>query len=238
VSVPVEFLGGDVKLFLSDCREVLPSLAADLLCADPPYGVGLGSHDGAQDRRVRHLSKQGYGDYEDTPENFERVIVPAVTQALEQTRRGMVFGVPPQIWKFPAPDAIGGVFLPSAVGRHCWGFNSFALCLLYGKAAALNTGCRPTGIARTDKAEDTGHPATKPLSWMTWAVSLGSVAGETVLDPFMGSGTTGVAAVRLGRKFIGVELDQQYFEIACRRIEDATRQEDMFLSRAPSGAAA
>ena len=53
--------------------------------------------------------------------------------------------------------------------------------------------------------------------------------GETILDPFMGSGTTGVAAVQMGRKFIGIEREPKYFDIACRRIEDAQRQGDMFI---------
>ena len=55
----------------------------------------------------------------------------------------------------------------------------------------------------------------------------------TILDPFMGSGTTGVAAVKLGRKFIGIEIDARYFDIACRRIEDAAKQPDMFIASAP-----
>lgn len=54
-------------------------------------------------------------------------------------------------------------------------------------------------------------------------------SGETILDPFMGSGTTGVACVKLGRKFIGIELDEKYFDIACRRIEESYKQPDMFI---------
>ena len=57
--------------------------------------------------------------------------------------------------------------------------------------------------------------------------------GESVIDPFMGSGTTGVACVKLGRKFIGIELDPTYFDIACKRIEEAYRQPDMFIAPPP-----
>ena len=64
---------------------------------------------------------------------------------------------------------------------------------------------------------------------MLWLVQRASLSGETVLDPFMGSGTTGVACVKLGRKFIGIELDEGYFDIACRRIAEAYRQPDMFI---------
>lgn len=228
---PVTFLDGHVQLYLGDCRLILPTLGkVDTVLTDPPYGLGLGRHAGARDFRSRHLSKQAYASYDDTPENFRAVVIPGVRAALGLARRGMVFGVAPQIWELPAPTAIGGVFLPSAIGRHQWGFASFATCLLYGAGAAMNKGCRPTGISSTVAAEDTGHPATKPLAWMEWAVGLGSRYSDLILDPFMGSGTTGVAAVKLGRRFIGIEIEPKYFDIACRRIEEASLQPDMFTS--------
>jgi DNA modification methylase len=66
---------------------------------------------------------------------------------------------------------------------------------------------------------------------MEWC--LGFVKADTILDPFMGSGTTGVACARLGRRFVGIEIDPGYFGIACRRIEEAQRQPDLFVQRAP-----
>ena len=67
---------------------------------------------------------------------------------------------------------------------------------------------------------------------MRWLTNLASVPGETILDPFMGSGTTGVAAVQMGRKFIGIEREPKYFDIACKRIEQAQKQVDMFVEPA------
>ena len=64
---------------------------------------------------------------------------------------------------------------------------------------------------------------------MVWLVSRASFAGDAVLDPFMGSGTTGVACVQLGRSFLGIEIEPRYFDIACQRIEDATRQGNLFV---------
>lgn len=83
------------------------------------------------------------------------------------------------------------------------------------------------------KRSDTGrtHPTQKPVEVMSW--SIGFTKG-TVLDPFMGSGTTGVACAKRGRKFIGIEIEQKYFDIACRRIEDAYKQPDMFVTSAPN----
>ena len=74
------------------------------------------------------------------------------------------------------------------------------------------------------------HPTQKPISLIRHIVKASTREGETVLDPFMGSGTTGVACVKLGRKFIGIECERKYFDIACRRIEDAYKQGDLFVA--------
>lgn len=73
------------------------------------------------------------------------------------------------------------------------------------------------------------HPTEKPRRLMAEIIGDFTNDGETILDPFMGSGTTGVAAVQMGRDFIGIEREERYFEIACRRIEEAQRQGDLFL---------
>ena len=77
-----------------------------------------------------------------------------------------------------------------------------------------------------------GHPTQKPIALMQWCLGFLPKA-ETILDPFMGSGTTGVACVKLGRKFIGIEIDPDYFEIACKRIRQACAQPDMFIEPTP-----
>ena len=217
---------GNATLYLGDCRDILPTLPkVDVLITDPPYGLGLGRHRGSHDQRERHLAKPGYEGYEDTPTNFRLVVVPAIAAALAIVERGMVFSSAPMAWSLPTPTVVGGVHLPSSVGRTPWGFTSWAMCLMYGRAPDLNKGHKPTGMRSTEKSPaDVDHPTVKPLPWMQWAVGLGSRAGEMVIDPFMGSGTTGVACMSLGRSFIGIECEPKYFDIACRRIEDAQRQ--------------
>jgi len=74
------------------------------------------------------------------------------------------------------------------------------------------------------------HPTQKPIGVMKWCIEFLPDA-QTILDPFMGSGTTGVAAVKLGRRFIGIEIEPKYFDIACRRISDALKQPDMFIEK-------
>jgi len=213
-----------IQLILGDCLQVMKGMPdVDLLLTDPPYGVDLGNHESAKETRKGLLVKQG--GYLDTLENFEQVVVPAIELALSHSKRGMVFCVPPNMWKLPAPNVIGGIFVSGAVGRNKWGWSNFIHCLMYGNAPQLNLGAKPTGRALNSAAEKTGHPTTKPLEWLKWAVTLGSVEGDTILDPFMGSGTTGVACVLTGRNFIGIEIDPGYFKIAEQRIHDAQLQE-------------
>lgn len=220
---------GDAALYLGDCMDVLPALSAvDAVITDPPYGVNLGQHRGANDHRSTVLQKDGYASYEDTPENFASFIAPAVASALSKASRGAVFMAWKSAWMLPPADAIGGIYLPSGMGRNSWGFASLQHCLFYGVAPDLHLGAKATAIYSTETSEKNGHPCPKPLGWMKWSVGLASRAGETVLDPFMGSGTTGVAAINMGRKFVGCEQSPEYFEIACRRLTEAHANRRLF----------
>jgi len=220
---------GNATLYLGDCLEILPTLEnVDAVITDPPYGVNLGKHDAAKEKRPQFLAKQAYDNYEDTHDNLLAIVVPAVVKALSLCERGIVFCADINIWDFPRADTIGGAYLPAACGRNRWGFASLAHCLMYGVAPDLQKGAKQTAIRSTDTADNNAHPCPKPTSWMMWAVDIGSRYNETVLDPFMGSGTTGVACMNLGRKFIGVEIEKKYFEIACERIEQAQKQIRMF----------
>jgi site-specific DNA-methyltransferase (adenine-specific) len=189
----------------------------DLVLTDPPYGINLGNHSGANDG-IGHLNKQAYKSYNDSPENFENIIVPIIKDCLKIQKRAMVFCNGTSGWKLPMPDAVGGIYVPAASGRNSWGFTNFILLYLYGTAADIKNGCRHTALKSNESAEKNGHPCPKPLGWINWAVSLGSLEGETVLDPFMGSGTTLRAAKDLGRKAIGIEIEEKYCEIAVRRL--------------------
>ena len=220
---------GDATLYHGDCRDVLPTLPkVDAVITDPPYGVDLGNHDAANEKRPQYLAKQGYESYDDTEANFIATIAPAILSALNNADRGIVFCAGKNLWHLPRANVIGGVFLPAGCGRNPWGFASLAHCLMYGVAPDLQLGSKATAIRSTDAADKNGHPCPKPDSWMRWAVDLGSRRGDVVLDPFMGSGTTGVACANLGRKFIGIEIERKYFDIACERIDNAYRQKRMF----------
>ncbi len=92
-----------------------------------------------------------------------------------------------------------------------------------GKGRAMNS------FRSTEQAEKNGHPCPKPIKSWQKLVNRVSRKGETILDPFMGSGTTGVACAKLGRKFIGIEIEPKYFDIACERIQKAYDQPDLFV---------
>lgn len=204
---------------------------ADACITDPPYGVDLGSTKGSGG--AHGLQLQAYASYADTYENYVRQVVPALTQALQLTGRAAVF-IGPHIHELPKFDALGGVYCSAATGRHQWGFKNFLPVLFYGTYPDLHKGAQyPTVIASNETAEKNGHPVPKPVGWMRWLVALTTRRGETVLDPFMGSGTTGVAAAEQGRSFIGIERERRYFDIACERIERAYAQGSLIPPEQP-----
>ena len=216
------FQTDDVTLYCGDCLEILPTLGkVDAVVTDPPYGVNLGKHKAANEKRPGFLAKREYSIYDDTPENYELSIVPRITAAIQIADRSLVFSAGTQMWSLPRPSAVSSVFLPAGCGRNRWGFQCHAHFLLYGKCPDLHKGAKPTGWSSTERADKSEHPCPKPLGWMERCVNLASRPNEIVLDPFMGSGTTGVACVKTGRKFIGIELDPAYCEIAKQRIEKA-----------------
>ena len=219
----------EYRLLLGDCLDVLPTLPAasvDAVVTDPPYGVEIGVR---KDKRrcTGHLGKAAYASYDDTHDNLLSLIIPRLTVALSLATRGAVFSGP-HVQDFPKAQAIGGIFVPNAVGRNRWGFTQFLPVLFYGTAPDLNKGSRPTVLKSTALAEKNGHPCPKPLDWMVWLVERTTRPGETVLDPFAGSGTTGVACLMTGRNFIGIEIDPTYHAIAERRLAAACKERALF----------
>jgi site-specific DNA-methyltransferase (adenine-specific) len=205
--------GGDIRLYCGDCLEILPTLEAgsvDAVVTDPPYGVGFkyATHD---DKR------EGYQDWcKGWFAELKRVArTIAITCGQANIAQWSLLEIPRwwlAWWK------------PAAMGRCVVGFNNWEPIALYGTA--------PKGICDVIRAtikpsEDVmDHPCPKPLEWAEKQVSMFVCEGSTILDPFMGSGTTGVACVKTGRKFVGIELDKGYFDIAVKRIEKAIAERD------------
>ena len=206
----------------------------DVVVTDPPYGVDFDGKAGHYRNEPSAKRTDTYATYRDTPENFDEIVIPALKQALAIATCGLVFMASRNVQRLPLGE-LGGIYLPNGCGRSTWGFQNFMHAVFYGPDPYLTAGkgSRPNGKYGLygNDSNQIDHPCPKPLAAMLWAVNRASMIGVTVLDPFMGSGTTGVACVKLGRRFIGIEIDPTYFDIACRRIEAATKQPDLFIEQ-------
>lgn len=201
---------GDATLYHGDCLEILPTLDnVDAVVTDPPYGVGL-----------------QYESVEDTPELVSSVAVPAIEWAIANAKCAAVTPGTRNAFKYPAPTEMGCLYFPAGSGYSRWGFTCFQPIMFYGKDPQKNK--HPNSYKSTERSEKNGHPCPKPEKLMEWLVGRASLDQWTVLDPFMGSGVTGTACVSTGRKFIGIEIERKYFDIACERIEAAYAQGRLF----------
>lgn len=197
-----------IVIYHGDCREILPTcFRADVLITDPPYGVDF------EGKATKHTTEKS-GGY--TTGDDGNVGPEFVARALEMVTRGAVFPGNRMLHRYPAPRDIGCVYCPSGAGIGPWGFVCFHPVLFYGPRAS--NVLQPTSIQSFATADNVDHPCPKPLRWLTWLTSLVSLPGETILDPFMGSGTTLRAAKDLGRKAIGIEIEERYCEIAVKRL--------------------
>ena len=209
---------GSATLYLADCRDVLPTLSGiDAVVSDPPYGIGFQKGPGGRgiQRHTRPLRDKVVGD--DEPFNPTHLIgFPEVLlwgadhfSSLLPHGRWLAWDKLDKIESFDSFADVEFAWLnkpgASRLFRHMW-----------------------KGICQASEKDTERHHATvKPIALMAWCLEF--IAGHVVCDPYMGSGTTGVACVRLGRRFIGTEIDADYFDIACRRIEEAQRQRDLFV---------
>jgi site-specific DNA-methyltransferase (adenine-specific) len=218
-----EHLAQGVTLHLGDSRTLLPRLGkVHVVITDPPYGKV--THIGA--RSAKSLSKSVIdfepitsGDLVGLCDSLctiaERWVVMTCewqhAAALEASQAPLVrLGV----WIKPnaAPQFTGD--------RPGMGWESVAILHRSGRKRWNGGGHHAVWVCPVERGQ---HPTQKPERLVTEWVRVFSNPGETVLDPFMGSGTTGVAAVKQGRKFIGVEIDPKYFDLACRRITEALK---------------
>jgi DNA modification methylase len=217
---------GDCTLYNADCLEVLPTLTGiDSVVTDPPYGVGLKGKLSKKRGGGQVFRDGGYTSTDDTPEYIETVCVRAIKLCIEISPRiAMTPGVR-CMWKYPEPTDVGCFFSAAGTGMSRWGFTCSQPILYYGKCPYLAKcmGSRPNSHGQTypNDANGIDHPCAKPIRMWQWLVERASLEGMTVLDPFMGSGTTGVACIKTGRKFIGIEKEPKYFAIACDRIRKA-----------------
>jgi len=198
---------GNAELWHGDCREVLPLLPpVDLVLTDPPYGIGAarGSHSNLK------MDDEAWDDA--TPPDWLFGLMREKGRQLI-VWGGNYFNLPPTrgflFWdKSPMPPSY-------AVGEMAWTSIDMNAAKWCGK------------VGDDVPVKDRDHPTQKPVRLLEWCISKAEDVA-TVCDPFMGSGTTGVACARMGLQFVGIERERKYFDIAVRRIEQAYAQPRLF----------
>ena len=206
---------GNCELWHGDCREVLPLLPpVDLVLTDPPYGIGL-----------------DYSEtFKDSQDDLKELVAFFMPEVLRLGRVVSITTGNVNHYFYPQPTWTLCWFNRAGSGSGPWGFSCWQPILCYGADPYLRNGKgrRADFIEWSEKADKNGHPCPKPTEFMKrWITRVGFDAAS-VCDPFMGSGTTGVACVDMGKAFIGIERERKYFDIACRRIEQAYAQPRLF----------
>lgn len=212
---------GNCTLYLADCMDILPHLdKVDAVVTDPPYGINMAggfSGSGGFSKPIKRREYKGSWDNE-KPNNFLFDLI------IGKSKYCIIWG--------------GNYFTDKLPQSNCWlvwdkenTMPTFSDCELAWTNIKRNNIKRIKYVQNgcISKEKERSHPTQKPVGVMKWCISHLPEDANLILDPFMGSGTTGVACQEMGRQFIGIELDEDYFNIACKRIEDATRQQDLFI---------
>lgn len=217
---------GPATLILGDSASML-DMEFDALVTDPPYGVNGGSGTiGKASQKTKYRSSE----FDDTRDYILGHVVPTVKAFLSVCKRGVITPGAPNAYLYPPPDDLGALYQPATTGLGKWGRQTVQPVLFYGKDPLAGKRIQNIHYQNTSKAYDDRHPCSKPLDVMMWMVDRASCQGETVVDPFMGSGTTGVACIKQGRRFVGFEIEPRFFALAKENIERELRQQDLFLS--------
>lgn len=209
---------GRATLFLGDCRDILPGLQERFcVLTDPPYGIG-------KDGQIKTTGGNGGRKaYDFKGWDSERPAAEVFAELRRLSNDIIIWGgnyfadLLPATGKWLVWDK--GQRINQSDGELAWTSYSGAL-----RIKTLN---------RVELMVDGAvHPTQKPLRLMDWCITQFQNATLPILDPFMGSGSSGVSASRQGRDFVGIERDPEFFDIACKRIEDAQRQSDLFIGAA------
>lgn len=229
---------GDATLYLGDCLEILPTLGrVGAVITDPPYGEQ--THANAKSNRGTGSGKKAINFESLTPDGLRQILEMCghlcdrwLAATMEWRHIAEFEKAPPPGWELirfgvwvktnPMPQI--------SADRPAQGWEGIAYMHSTAGIKKRWNGGGSHGNYTGPVVTDGNHPTGKPLPLFSKFVQNFSARGETILDPFMGSGTTGVAAIQMGRKFIGIERDEKYFDVACKRIEQAQRQGDMFLN--------
>jgi DNA modification methylase len=214
-----------ISLYCGDAVDLVRDLQFDCMITDPPYGVKAELNSKTASRLPWSISgqrrKNDYGSFEDSVEYVRNSVIPIFEAALALCGRAIVTPGNRCLTLYPMPDSFGCFYQPASVGLQRWGRCDAQPILYYGsfpRESRMIPGTNCSYVL-TESPEPNGHPCPKPIKAWTRLVVVGSLEGETVLDPFMGSATTGISCIRSKRKFIGIEKSPEHFTTALSRIQ-------------------
>lgn len=235
---------GDCRLILGDAMAILPLLEpVQLVVSDVPYALTTGGVSKSSKTMSGIFAAHNYAN--DGQLIMATVPFPEMMRALYAAigPDGDCYVMSNDKNVYPLMDAAfaAGFSLHNLLAwdkitptANRWYMKNleYTIYLWKGRARTINNPSSKQ-LLRGGIEKATGHPTEKPVHLMAEYVGNSSRLGETVLDPFMGSGTTGVACAQLGRAFVGIEIDEVFFDLACGRIQAAQKHPDMFVSRVP-----
>jgi site-specific DNA-methyltransferase (adenine-specific) len=239
VAVRIEVVG-DATLYLGDCLAVMPTLQpVDCVCSDPPYLVSKGGF--ASNLQLGGgfcgwMKDYGNGgDIVDCDISFSEWM-PLAFNAIGERGHAYFMTNGRNLKDMQIAAEAAGFRLHTVLvwdkkaalpNKYYQNITEFALFMFKGKARTINDPASKN-LVQIFQRDDSSHPTEKPVELMRLWVGNSTEYGDVVLDPFMGSGTTGVACEQMGRRFVGIERDPKWFDIACERVFQAQRQGQLF----------
>lgn len=209
------------KLYFGDCLEIMPTLEAgsiDAVITDPPYGMGKYNKFGS---RGNLTEAQPYTPIIGDDKPFD-------PSPFLEFPNVVLFGA--NWYSSKLPDCAGWIIWDKRDGMNSNNFGDCEIAWVKNSIATRIYRHRWNGMIKdSEQNQRRVHPTQKPIALMAWILENYTNYGDTILDPFMGSGTTGVAAIQTGRNFIGIEMSKDYFAIAEKRIHEATLQPPLFI---------
>lgn len=204
-------------IYHGDCRDILPEIErVDLVLTDPPYGIGTktGTIGKANKNKIAYAP-----NFDDSHAYIKAIVIPAFNQSLlKSSGRAIITTGAKCMHLYPPCDSLGMFYQPATCSMQKWGRADCQPILYYGRDPRVGKTIDFCSYKLTEMPSCKDHPCSKPIKAWRWLVNKGSLDGELILDPFMGSGTTLLAAKELGRKAIGIELSEKYCEIAVKRL--------------------
>lgn len=209
-------LAPDIEIYHADCMELVDIFKLtkiDAVLTDPPWGI-----DGGSGTLNKKRGKGNYGgSFEDTP-SYVGLCADIIKKMIPHYGAVVVTPGFKNMMLYPQPDSFGCFYQPASCGMQRFGNVDSQPIFYYGRNLTGKNMGKPLSFKLTEQPEKNGHPCVKPILAWTRLLTTFTLERHTILDPFMGSGTTGIACIKTNRKFIGVEIEKKFFDIAKERL--------------------